>query len=75
MKEATDPNSERYLALHFGLGKAYEDLGEYEKAFNEFKIGTGLKRAQLKYNEAEAFGFFRFNLRNLQRGVFREQAV
>ena len=58
MKEATDPNSERYLALHFGLGKAYEDLGEYEKAFNEFKIGTGLKRAQLKYNEAEAFGFF-----------------
>jgi tetratricopeptide (TPR) repeat protein len=58
MKEASDPMSERYMALHFGLGKAYEDIGEYEKAFSHFQMGATLKRAKLKYDESETFGFF-----------------
>jgi len=58
MQEASDPMSERYMALHFGLGKAYEDIGEYEKAFNHFQTGATLKRAKLKYEEAETFTFF-----------------
>jgi tetratricopeptide (TPR) repeat protein len=58
ISEASEPNSDRYMAVHFGLGKAYEDLGEYEKAFEHFRTGTGLKRAKLKYDEAEAFKFF-----------------
>jgi Flp pilus assembly protein TadD len=67
MKEATEPNSERYMPLHFGLGKAYEDLEEYDKAFHHFQVGTSIKRAKLKYNEAEAFGFF-----DATREVFNE---
>jgi tetratricopeptide (TPR) repeat protein len=58
MAEASDPMSERYMALHFGLGKAYEDIGEYEKAFSHFQTGTTLKRAKLKYEEAEMSAFF-----------------
>jgi tetratricopeptide (TPR) repeat protein len=58
IQEASDPMSERYMALHFGLGKAYEDIGEYEKAFNHFQMGATLKRAKLKYDEAETFAFF-----------------
>jgi tetratricopeptide (TPR) repeat protein len=58
VQKAENPNSDPYMALHFGLGKAYEDLGQYEKAFEHFQMGTSLKRAQLKYDEAEAFGFF-----------------
>ena len=50
--------SERYMALHFGMGKAYEDIGEYEKAFDHFQMGATLKRAKLKYDEAETFAFF-----------------
>ena len=58
MNEASDPSNPGYMALHFGLGKAYEDLGEYDKAFTDFKTGTTLKRAQLKYNEEENVAFF-----------------
>lgn len=57
-EEAAEPMSERYMGLHFALGKAYDDLGEYQKAFSHFKIGTTLKRAKLDYVEAETFGFF-----------------
>jgi tetratricopeptide (TPR) repeat protein len=58
MNEAADPTNEAYMALHFGLGKAYEDIGEYDKAFSHFQIGATMKRAKLKYNEEEAFAFF-----------------
>jgi tetratricopeptide (TPR) repeat protein len=58
MRDASDPMSERYMALHFGLGKAYEDIGEYDKAFTHFQMGATLKRAKLKYDEADTFSFF-----------------
>jgi tetratricopeptide (TPR) repeat protein len=56
--EAEDPRSERYMGLHFALGKAYDDLGEYKKAINHFNTGATLKRAKLNYNETEAAQFF-----------------
>ena len=58
MNKAADPTNEAYMALHFGLGKAYEDLGEFDKAFSHFETGATMKRAKLKYNEDEAFAFF-----------------
>lgn len=58
MKEAEDPDTERYMALHFALGKAYDDSGQYDKAFSHFSRGTKLKRAKLDYKEADTKAFF-----------------
>lgn len=40
----------RALSLHFALGKAYEDLKEYDNAFPHFLEGCRLKRARIDYN-------------------------
>ena len=55
---AKNPEDEAFTALHFALGKAYDDIGDYEKALHHFAIGARLKRATLTYNEAEVFSFF-----------------
>jgi tetratricopeptide (TPR) repeat protein len=36
--------------LLFALGKAHEDLGDYQAAFNYYQQGNGLKRAQSGYD-------------------------
>jgi tetratricopeptide (TPR) repeat protein len=58
IEKAKEPEDERFMALHFALGKAYDDVGEGDKAFEHYSIGTRLKRAQLKYEEPEVFKFF-----------------
>ena len=56
--EAQDPASDRYMPLHFAIGKAYDDIGEYHKAFAHFKAGAALKRAKLNYEESQTLSFF-----------------
>lgn len=58
LQKAKDPNEERYMALHFALGKAYDDMKEYPKSLEHYSIGAKLKRAILKYDEADVFDFF-----------------
>lgn len=58
LAEAEDPASDRYMPLHFALGKAYDDLGQYERAFSHFRRGAAIKRTKLKYDEAQTLGFF-----------------
>jgi tetratricopeptide (TPR) repeat protein len=38
------------MSLHFSLGKAYDDLKEYDKAFPHFAAGCKLKRARIQYD-------------------------
>lgn len=38
------------MSLHFALGKAYDDLKEYDKAFPHFLAGCRLKRARVEYD-------------------------
>ena len=45
-------------ALHFALGKAYEDLGRYEQSFFHLIEGNALKRQQIVYDEASTFALF-----------------
>ena len=45
-KEAVD--------INFALGKAYDDIGDYERAFACFAEGNALKRAGIVYDEAKA---------------------
>ncbi len=56
--DAEDPESERYVPLHFAFAKALEDAGDYVRALKHYQIGTRLRRRQLKYDEAETLGFF-----------------
>jgi tetratricopeptide (TPR) repeat protein len=44
---------EKQISLHYALGKCYDDLGEFDKAFPHFLAGAELKRKKLFYN-AEA---------------------
>jgi hypothetical protein len=46
-KEAVD--------VSFALGKAYDDIGDYERAFARFAEGNAQKRAGLVYDEAKTF--------------------
>lgn len=39
------------IALNYALFKAYEDIGEDEKAFDALKTGSDLKRATIPYHE------------------------
>ena len=57
LEEAEDPTDEHYMPLHFAVGKAYDDMGEYEKAFEHWTIGAKQKRAKLTYDENETFAF------------------
>jgi len=56
--EASDPESERYMALHFAFGKALEDAGDYVRALKHYEIGTRLRRGQLTYDERDTHAFF-----------------
>ena len=39
--------------LHFGLGKCYEDIKDYENAFFHFNKGNSLKKETTNYNVQE----------------------
>ncbi len=55
---AANPEAEQYMPLHFALGKAYDDIGDYGKAFRHFSTGAAMKRARLKYDEPQTLAFF-----------------
>ncbi len=40
------------ISLHFALFKAYEDLKNYDKAFEHLKIGNDLKRSTVVYDKS-----------------------
>ena len=43
------------IELHFALGKAHADVGDFEQAFQRFTAGGALQRARLGYDEAATF--------------------
>jgi tetratricopeptide (TPR) repeat protein len=46
-------SDEQKMQLAFGLGKAYEDIGEYEQAIEFIMEATRLKRASIVYSISE----------------------
>jgi tetratricopeptide (TPR) repeat protein len=54
----TTLDAENRISLHFALGKAFGDLGQYERSFRHLRDGNALKRAQLKYDEKEMLSLF-----------------
>jgi tetratricopeptide (TPR) repeat protein len=57
LAEAPDPESERVMPLYFALGKAYDDIGEFDLAFDHFQKGAAIKRRKLNYDEIQTLGF------------------
>jgi tetratricopeptide (TPR) repeat protein len=46
------------LYTHFALAKAFDDTGDYTRAFEQMRRGNALKRAQLDYDEGFVLGLF-----------------
>ncbi len=47
---------QRAVALHYALGKCYDDVGEYDQAFHHFAAGARLKRTTVEYNSDDFDG-------------------
>ena len=58
------------IALHFALGKAYEDMGRRAEAFRQWLDGNALKRQQITYDEAATLGVL-----DRVRSVFTSELV
>ena len=56
LREEQDLSDGDRTDLHFALGKAFEDLGEREKAFAHHVEGNALKRKHVGYDEGAALG-------------------
>jgi len=52
-----DPGAKRKaMPLHFAIGKCYDDIGDYDKAFPHFAEACRLKREQIHYDVRETEG-------------------
>jgi tetratricopeptide (TPR) repeat protein len=58
LADAAEPDSAPYTSLHFAIGKAYDDVGDHEKAIAHWRTGATLRRKELDYDEAETAKFF-----------------
>ena len=45
--------------IHFALGKALEDVGDYQRAFQHLLQGNALRRREITYDEADCQEMFR----------------
>jgi hypothetical protein len=43
------------IELHFALGKAFDDIGDVERAFEHLRRGNSLKRSHILYDEGASF--------------------
>lgn len=50
LPRAASFSSEKAISLHYALGKAYDDLKDWDRAFPHFLEGARLKRAKLQYS-------------------------
>ncbi|RBP15594.1 transcriptional activator [Roseiarcus fermentans] len=41
------------LAIHFGLGKAYDDLGEHARAIGHYDAGNSLRARSIRFNRQD----------------------
>jgi len=53
-QKMADHSDNRRLSLHFALGKGYDDIKEYDKAFPHYLAGCRIKRARISYDGATA---------------------
>ena len=64
---------ENQLHLHFALGKAYEDQGQYAASFQHYAEGNRLRRSQISYSADENSRFVRRSRERYTREFFAER--
>lgn len=47
--DGKDISDEDRIALHFSLGRAFDAIGDFKRAFEQFKRGNQLKRLSIRY--------------------------
>ncbi len=60
--------------IHFALGKAYEDWGEFEKSFRHYAKGNDIRRTMLDYDAAETTAFVHRSINVFTREFFEARA-
>jgi tetratricopeptide (TPR) repeat protein len=63
------------IYVHFALGKALEDVGDYPRAFEQFLLGNGLKRREVEFSSAAAEQMFRLIAHTFDAGLLDRQAA
>lgn len=58
LEAAPNPNDEQLLSLYYAIGKAYDDLGQPDKAFSYFDKGAKIKHPLIGYDEPATLKFF-----------------
>lgn len=61
-------SDEDLIALHFALGKAYDDFGAVERSMAHWLTGNALKRRKIEYDEQATLG----QLERIRRAFGRE---
>lgn len=51
-------SEEQRMSLHYALGKAYDDVKEHRRAFEQFMAGASIKRKTLVYDEMPTLRLF-----------------
>jgi len=57
-REVASLSAAAQIDLHFALGKAYDDLGQFERALAHLLEGNALKRREIAYDEAATLAAF-----------------
>jgi tetratricopeptide (TPR) repeat protein len=67
-------DAKNLIFLHFVLGKAFGDLGQYERSFRHLREGNSLKRAQLAYDEKEVLSLLQLIRTTFTREVMQQKS-
>ena len=65
---------ESRVAFHFALGKAYDDAGNYERAFEHFKAGSDNRREREQYDPVDSQDTHDKSIEVFNREFLREKA-
>jgi tetratricopeptide (TPR) repeat protein len=71
--ERSDLSEEDRFHLHFALGKALEDAGDFEGSFEHYRQGNALRRAGVDYDPEETSGHVRRSKALFTREFFTER--
>jgi tetratricopeptide (TPR) repeat protein len=61
--------------MHYALGKAYEDLKDYEKSFRHYSKGNAIRRVDLKYDPEDTSDMVSRAKVVFTRELFREKST